>query len=86
LPLLVEKYRPQVIEDVAGFIPAFSIDENMPHLLLYGPPGTGKTTLARIIIKMLDADSITLNASSERGIETVRQKITEFAGTKSSNE
>jgi len=86
LSLLVEKYRPQVIEDVAGFIPTFDIDEDMPHLLLYGPPGTGKTTLARIIIKMLDADSITLNASSERGIETVRQKITEFAGTKSSNE
>lgn len=86
MPLLVEKYRPQVIEDIAGFVPTFGIDEDMPHLLLYGPPGTGKTTLARIIIKMLDADSITLNASSERGIDTVRQKITEFAGTKSSND
>lgn len=85
LPLLVEKYRPQKLEDVVGFNSTFEIGEDMPHLLLYGGAGTGKTTVAQIIIKMLNADSITLNASSERGIETVRQKISDFASTQSTN-
>lgn len=85
MPLLVEKYRPSKIEDIVGFKPTFEIGEDMPHLLLYGGAGTGKTTLARIIINMLHADSITLNASSERGIEVVRQKISDFASTQSTN-
>lgn len=85
MPLLVEKYRPSRIEDVVGFKPTFEIGEDMPHLLLHGGAGTGKTTLARIIINMLHADSITLNASSERGIEVVRQKISDFASTQSTN-
>jgi replication factor C small subunit len=83
--LLVEKYRPQKLEDVVGFKPTFEIGEDMPHLLLHGGAGTGKTTTARAIIKMLNADSITLNASSERGIEIVRQKISDFASTQSTN-
>lgn len=82
----MEKYRPRTLEDMVGFIPSFSIDEDMPHLLLHGGAGTGKTTLAKIIIKMLNANSITLNASSERGIEIVRQKISEFASTQSTND
>lgn len=85
MPLLVEKYRPQKLEDIVGFKPTFEIGEDMPHLLLYGGAGTGKTTTARAIIKMLNADSITLNASSERGIEIVRQKISDFASTQSTN-
>lgn len=83
--LLVEKYRPKDLKDLIGFKPSFAIDETLPHLLLYGSPGTGKTTLARIIIRMLGCDSITLNASSERGIETIRQKVYEFASTKSTD-
>jgi DNA polymerase III delta prime subunit len=85
LPLLTEKYRPQKLEDMVGFVPTFSIDEDVPHLLLYGSAGTGKTTLAKIIIRKLNADSITLNASSERGIDVVRQKVSDFASTQSSN-
>ena len=84
--LLVEKYRPQVLEEVVGFDPTtFAIDETLPHLLFYGPPGTGKTSLAKVIIKQLACDSITLNASVDRGIDIIRQKVKDFASTQSSN-
>lgn len=83
MPLLVEKYRPQKIEDLIGFNNTFNIDDSLPHLLLYGSPGIGKTTLARIIINTLKCDYIVLNASSERGIDVVRDKVRDFASTKS---
>jgi DNA polymerase III delta prime subunit len=83
MPLLVEKYRPNKLEDLIGFVPSFTIDDSIPHLLLYGSPGTGKTTLAKIIIKTLNCDYITLNASSERGIDTIRDRVKDFASTKS---
>ena len=84
--LLVEKYRPSKIEDVVGFPQdKISINEGLPHLLFYGPPGTGKTTLAKIIIRMLGADHIILNASDERGIDTIRDKVKVFASTKSTS-
>lgn len=84
--LLVEKYRPRKLEDVIGLdIRGITIDQNMPHLLLFGPPGTGKTTLAKIIISMLGADFIVLNASDERGIDVIREKVKSFASTGSSN-
>jgi replication factor C small subunit len=84
--ILVEKYRPQKVEDIVGLdISGFAVDQNLPHLLLYGPPGTGKTTLAKAIIRSLGCDSITLNASDERGIETVREKVKNFASTQGVN-
>ena len=42
MQLLTEKYRPQKLENLIGFIPSFDIDESIPHLLLYGTPGIGK--------------------------------------------
>lgn len=84
--LLVEKYRPHKIEDVVGLKPlGFKIDQNLPHLLLHGPAGTGKTTLAKIIIHDLNADALIINASSERGIDVIRDKVKQFASTQSSN-
>lgn len=84
--LLVEKYRPNKIEDVVGFPQdKIQINEGLPHLLFYGPPGTGKTTLAKIIIRTLGSDHIVLNASDERGIDTIRDKVKVFASTKSSS-
>jgi len=83
MPLLNEKYRPKVIEDIIGFEPTFSIDEDMPHLLFYGSAGTGKTNAAKTIVRMLNCEHIILNASEERGIQVVRDKIQVFAGTQS---
>ncbi len=90
--LFVEKYRPVELDDyicdeeTKQMIQTF-IDEpfGMPHLLCVSSPGTGKTTLAKLIIKNTEADFIYLNASDERGINMVRDKIKEFASTRGFN-
>lgn len=86
--LWVEKYRPETIDEmvlpdemrkqVMGWIES----KDIPHLLLAGRPGTGKTTLARVISNHFDATVLTLNASDERGIDTVRDRVKSFVQTK----
>ena len=56
-------------------------NSDIPHLLLYGKAGTGKTTLAKIIVKNISSDYLYLNASDERNIDTVRDKIKTFASS-----
>lgn len=86
-----ELYRPTTFEElifdnknlVLNYLKA---PLTMPSFILYSnKPGTGKTSLAKLIIKTLDCDSIVINASDERGIDTIRTKITEFARSMSSN-
>jgi replication factor C small subunit len=88
-----EKYRPQKFSEIIGqeeFVKrakSFIQDKNMPHLLFVGPAGCGKTTMALIIAKEMFQDKwhenfLELNASDERGIDVVRQKVKAFARTK----
>ena len=58
-------------------------DNDIQNYLFYGPAGTGKTTLSKIIINNLDCDHIYINASDERGIETIRDKVSSFASVAS---
>jgi len=87
--LLVEKYRPSKLKNYVGnenikkSISQYLEQNDIQNLIFYGPAGTGKTTLAKIIIKNLDCDHIYINASDERGIETIRDKVSGFASVAS---
>ena len=87
--LLNEKYRPIVLDDYVGNSKlkssiAKQLEQNdIQNYLLYGPAGTGKTTLAKLIVKNLDCEYLYINASDERGIETIRDKVSGFASTMS---
>lgn len=94
IAIWTEKYRPKSFEEFKGQkeivkrVKAFVKQKNLPHLLLAGPAGTGKTSLALIIAKKLFGDEwrqnfLELNASDERGIDVVRNKVKDFARTKS---
>lgn len=86
----IEKYRPTKLEDVVGndeilsYLRIIGEQGNLPHLILTGPPGTGKTTSILAIAKQLLGDNfksatLELNASDERGIDTVRDRIKKFS-------
>ncbi len=87
--LLVEKYRPTVLENYVGnehikkTISQYLEQNDIQNLIFYGPAGTGKTTLAKLIIKNLNCDHLYINASDERGIETIRDKVSGFASVAS---
>jgi len=87
--LLVEKYRPNVLENYVGnkniksVISKYLEQNDIQNFVFYGPAGTGKTTLAKLIVNNLDCDYIYINASDERGIETIRDKVNGFASVAS---
>jgi DNA polymerase III delta prime subunit len=87
--LLNERYRPK---DLSTYVGNKSLKESIAkqlsqndiqNYLFYGPAGTGKTTLAKIIVNNLDCDYLYINASDERGIETIREKVSGFASVMS---
>ena len=85
--LWVERYRPSGLEGYVGNehiiekVKIYIENNDVPHLLLYGDAGTGKTTLAKIIVNAIDCDYLYINASDERGIDTLREKIRGFAAS-----
>lgn len=89
---LCEKYRPQALSDIIGneeviyALKNMLINLELPNMLFYGPPGTGKTTAIRAVAhgiygKDYSSCVLELNASDERGIDTVRDTIKSFANT-----
>ncbi|KAL4901330.1 hypothetical protein BDW74DRAFT_170260 [Aspergillus multicolor] len=87
----VEKYRPKTLDDVAAQDHTTKVLQrtlqasNLPHMLFYGPPGTGKTSTILALAKSLFGPALyrsrilELNASDERGIGIVREKVKGFA-------
>jgi len=83
--MLVEKYRPKKLDEIVGnrsiinklkkFIDRF---DYLPHLLFYGPQGTGKTSTAYALANEVKANVLEINASDQRGIDTIRTIILNF--------
>ncbi|KAK4131876.1 P-loop containing nucleoside triphosphate hydrolase protein [Trichocladium antarcticum] len=93
----VEKYRPKTLSDVTAQDHTITVLErtlqasNLPHMLFYGPPGTGKTSTILALAKelygpeLIKSRVLELNASDERGISIVREKVKDFARTQLTN-
>jgi DNA polymerase III delta prime subunit len=85
--LWVEKYRPQTLDSYIGNaqlkekVQVCLESGDLPHLLLYGKAGTGKTTLAKLLVNNIDCEYLYINASDERNLDMVRDKVKTFAGT-----
>lgn len=86
----IEKYKPTDIKDYENieYNKLFYNFKNIKNLLIYGEPGSGKTTFINLIAEkyfkngLIDNDILSLNASDERGINTVRNKIKVFCQKK----
>jgi len=95
--VFAEKYRPKTFDEVVGqdhitsTLRSFVKNRELPHLLFSGKPGTGKTTLVKVIARELYGENwkqyfLEINASDDRGIDIVREKIKGYARTKTLGE
>lgn len=88
----LEKYRPQTLENIAlnktarNILQGFVEKGEIPNLFLCSRPGQGKTSLARLLANnVFGCDTLYVNASDENNVETMRNKVTNFAKTMSTN-
>lgn len=90
----VEKYRPKTFDEVVGQEEAIKIIKNQlktgtfQGFIFYGKPGVGKTTVATIVARTMHGDewrrnTLFMNASDERSINVIREKVKVFASTRS---
>ncbi len=90
--LWIDKYRPNRLNEIAGqnmiieHLKSYVYNNNIPHMLFVGPPGVGKTASSIALAKELylgewHENFLELNASDERGIETIRIKVKNFSKT-----
>ena len=92
--ILIEKYRPNKLDGIIGQdrvirrLKVYVSIKNMPHLLFSGPQGTGKTASAIALAKELYGNEwqlnfLEINASDERGIDVIRNKVKDYAAVSS---
>ena len=85
--LWVEKYRPSSLDTYIGNdhlkskVSVYIESGDLPHLLFFGKAGTGKTTLAKLLVNNIECDYLYINASDENSVDTVRNKVRQFAST-----
>jgi replication factor C small subunit len=84
-----EKHRPSMLDEMTlpvqyrRAFEGYLKEGNLPHLLFHGPQGSGKTTLAFVLMNNIDCVRMILNASSsDRGVETMRGKVKQFASSR----
>lgn len=86
-PLWVERYRPRTISEtilpkrLKSIFEKMVQEKNVPNMILAGSAGLGKTTIARALCSEMNLDYIFINGSDERNIDTLRNKIRQFAST-----
>jgi replication factor C small subunit len=82
-----EKYRPDSLDTYitdGGIKDIFQdYKQDIPHLGFFGKAGSGKTTLAKLLVKNIDCDSLYINATDERSMDVIREKIGGFASSAS---
>lgn len=83
--LWTEKYRPTTVDELAAdqevknFLVEVICKQDIPNMLLYGRPGTGKNSIVNVILNNIRCSKLVINASEERGIDTIRDKVLAFA-------
>lgn len=87
--LWTEKYRPKTLndliapEEIKNFIKTCIKQQNIPNILLVGSVGTGKNSIINVLLYNIDCSVLKINASAERGIDTIRENVTDFINTSS---
>jgi DNA polymerase III delta prime subunit len=86
--IFVEKYRPKTLdnyicdEQIREKIQEFITNQDIPHLGFFGLQGSGKSTLAKILVNSIDCDFIYLNATENRGMDDIKEKVGSFASAR----